>query len=59
MKLKISNQNFKEFIFQTRILTDLNTSPIRKHKILKNVKILFGNENKILFEKFESLISIN
>lgn len=49
---------FKQFIENIKLLTDKNCKGINKQNLIRNVKMLFGNEYEDLFEKFETILGI-
>ena len=60
VKSKVNPVIFKEFIQNIKLLTSTkDKNGIDKHIIVENVKILFGEEFKDLFVKFESIIGLN
>ena len=56
VKQKIEPWKFKEFIRNIKLLTSKNNTTINKDIIVESVRILFGDEHKDLFIKFESII---
>ncbi len=56
VKKKIEPRKFKEFIRNIKLLTAKNNSTLNKDIIVESVRILFGEEHKDLFIKFESII---
>ena len=60
VKGKVEPYIFKEFIKNIKLLTSSKeTNEIDRNKIVENVKLLFGEEYKDLFIKFESIIGVN
>ena len=58
VKSKIEPKKFKEFIRNIKLLTAKNNSSLNKNIIVESVRILFGEEHKDLFIKFESIIGV-
>ena len=56
VKSKIDSKKFKEFIRNIKLLTAKNNSALNRDIIMENVKIIFGDEHKDLYIKFESII---
>lgn len=56
VKSKIEPKKFKEFIRNIRLLTAKNNNSLNKDIIVESVRILFGDEHKDLFIKFQSII---
>ena len=56
VKSKIEPKKFKEFIRNIRLLTAKNNNSLNKDIIVESVRILFGDEYKDLFVKFQSII---
>lgn len=56
VKKRIEPRKFKEFIRNIKLLTAKNNENLNKDIIIDSVRILFGNEHKDLFIKFESII---
>ena len=60
VKSRVNPVIFKEFIQNIKLLISTkDKNGIDKNIIVENVKILFGEEFKDLFIKFESIIGIN
>ena len=49
---------FKEFIKYMKLITSQKNNDIIKEKIINEVKILFGEKYKDLYEKFENVLNI-
>ena len=56
VKSKIEPKKFKEFIRNIKLLTAKNNSALNKDIIVESVRILFGEEHKDLFIRFEAII---
>jgi len=56
VKSKIEPKKFKEFIRNIKLLTAKNNNSLNKDIIVESVRILFGDEHKDLFIKFQSII---
>ena len=56
VKSKIEPKKFKEFIRNIKLLTAKNNSALNKNVIVESVRILFGEEHKDLFIRFEAII---
>ena len=60
VKGKVEPYIFKEFIKNIKLLTSSKeTNGIDRNIIVENVKLLFGEQYKDLFIKFESIIGVN
>ena len=58
VKSKIEPKKFKEFIRNIKLLTAKNNTTLNKNIIVESVRILFGEEHKDLFIKFENIIGV-
>jgi hypothetical protein len=58
VKSKIEPKKFKEFIRNIKLLTAKNNSALNKNVIVESVRILFGDEHKDLFIRFENIIGV-
>ena len=58
VKDKIEPKKFKEFIRNIKLLTAKNNSALNKDIIVESVRILFGEEHKDLFIRFENIIGV-
>ena len=58
VKSKIEPKKFKEFIRNIKLLTAKNNTSLNKNIIVESVRILFGEEHKDLFIKFENIIGV-
>lgn len=56
VKSKVSQDLFKKFIKNIKLLTAKNNSGLDRKKIIENVRLLFGEEYKSLYNKFEAII---
>ena len=60
VKQKVEPSIFKEFIKNIKLLTSSkDKNGVDRSRVVENVRILFGEEYKELFIKFESIIGIN
>ena len=59
VKSKIEAKKFKQFIRNIKLLTAKNNSALNKDIIIESVKMLFGEEHKDLFIRFEAIIGGN
>ena len=57
VKSKINTVKFKEFIKNVKLLTN-KTPYIDKKNVVNRVKIIFGEEHRDLYEKFEHILGI-
>jgi hypothetical protein len=58
VKSRIDPKKFKEFIRNIKLLTAKNNAALNKDVIIDSVRILFGEENKDLFIRFETIIGV-
>ena len=58
VKSRVDSLLFKEFIKNIKLLTIKNNSGINKNIIIDKVRMLFGEEHKDLFKKFENIIGV-
>ena len=58
VKAKIEPKKFKEFIRNIKLLTVKNNSALNKDIIVESVRIIFGEEHKDLFIRFETIIGV-
>ena len=58
VKSKIEPKKFKEFIRNIKLLTAKNNSALNKDIIVESVRLLFGEEHKDLFIRFETIIGV-
>ena len=58
VKAKIEPKKFKEFIRNIKLLTAKNNSALNKDIIVESVRIIFGEEHKDLFIRFETIIGV-
>ena len=58
VKSKIEPKKFKEFIRNIKLLTAKNNAALNKDIIMDSVRILFGEEHKDLFIRFEAIIGV-
>lgn len=58
VKSKLDPQKFKEFIKNIKMLTTKNSSSLNRNIIVENVRMIFGEEHKELFEKFKKIIGV-
>ena len=58
VKSKIEPKKFKEFIRNIKLLTAKNNSALNKNIIIESVKILFGEEHKDLFIRFQTIVGV-
>ena len=56
VKSKIEPKKFKEFIRNIKLLTAKNNTALNRDIIMESVRILFGEEHKDLFIRFENII---
>jgi hypothetical protein len=56
VKSKIEPKKFKEFIRNIKLLTAKNNEALNREIIMENVKIIFGEEHKDLYVRFETII---
>ena len=56
VKTKIAPKKFKEFIRNIKLLTAKNNTALNKDIIVESVRILFGEEHKDLFIRFQAII---
>ena len=56
VKSKIKPKKFKEFIRNIKLLTAKNNSALNRDIIMESVRILFGEEHKDLFIRFQNII---
>lgn len=56
VKKKVDPDMFKKFIAHIKLLTSKNNSGFKKEIVLENVRLLFGEEYKELYLKFENII---
>lgn len=58
VRSKVSQGIFKEFIKDIKLLTSKNPGGSNRNAIISNVRQLFGNEHKDLYDKFENILGI-
>ena len=59
VKSKVDPIIFKEFILNIKLLTKKEKNDDEKSKVIEKVRILFGEQFKDLFIKFESILGFN
>ena len=58
VKSKVNSTMFKEFIKYMKLITTQKNNNLIKEKIINEVKILFGEKYKELYDKFENVLNI-